>query len=156
MQLLHAAIALSMLGGQPAVKCGHQTEQIHAKTLVRDTTGSASIPEIMESGSQEDWEWLDVLTSILCMLVKCDGGTWQPTSLEGEIQTAVTMRMHAQISSYAKIGVAPGLSEPEKDQAVEDAEDTRDFILAQPGMLDESLETDYLLMLEDVIDDLSE
>lgn len=101
------------------------------------------------------WSLLDVLTSFLCMLVNCSGEPWRPGSSMETLSQTVTKRMHAQMSSFSAYGVDLGLTAPEKTAGIADAEATRDHILASPGLLDPTLEADYLDMLEDMIDDLS-
>lgn len=156
MQILLTTVILSILGGQPGIGENGPAEQNHATTPTQDVIETQAVMEVSGSELQEDWDWLDLLTAYLCLFVHCEGSTWQPSMLQGELQTAVTTRMQAQITSYGKDGVAPGLSGAEKADGIASAEDTRDFILTKPGMLDETLETDYLLMLDDVIADLSQ
>lgn len=104
--------------------------------------------------SQEDreaWFWgdLELLTTLLCLYFGCDGGTvWMSTN------QVVIDRISAQIANYEENGVDQSLTAAERASMLQSAYKTEAHVSENSGYLDPALETEYLAMLADVIEEL--
>jgi hypothetical protein len=156
---MHAVAALSMLAGHGMDQANqHKPNPSPPRltTLFGDATTTPALLEDPVSGNPQEWSLLDFLTTFLCVYVNCNGGDFSSAFHEDVDPESVKSRMIHQIGSYAVQGATPGLTETEKQEGVTVAVDTRDLILANPGLLTQQLADDYLFMLDDLIKDLGE
>lgn len=98
------------------------------------------------------WLLLKTLVDAMCVVIECGGGAAldDPTRLLDTTQELTEARMAAQIAAFNANGVLPSATIAQRAQALLDLAACRAHILATPGVVPQSLETDYLVMLDEL------
>ncbi len=123
---------------------------VYAQSILPDDPDPEDDPEEDDS---DHWDILEALTAILCMIVECNVDPWHPAS-DVTSEAQVISRIESQISSFNANGILPGLSPSQRLQGASDAATLAAFLVSFEGLLDQQLETQYLVALDGMIEQL--
>jgi len=101
----------------------------------------------------DQWEIFQALAALLCIFVECNVDPWQPEAASAT-SAQVIRTIESQISSFNSTGLRPGLSHETRLECANDADAVREFVFASEGLLDPQLESQYLVTLGEMIDEL--